>query len=112
MLTRLSQLIRIRKAQEAFHPNATQFTLQLGNKLFGYWRQSLNRRQSIFCISNVTDEEQSILLSDINLIGTDNWIDLISREQVEDVLGFMQLKPYQNVWLSNMDYEEYRKANS
>ena len=112
VLTRLSQLIRIRKAQEAFHPNATQFTLQLGNKLFGYWRQSLNRRQSIFCISNVTDEEQSILLSDINLIGTDNWIDLISREQVEDVLGFMQLKPYQTVWLSNMDYEEYRKANS
>ncbi|MFS1703561.1 sugar phosphorylase [Alteromonas sp. AMM-1] len=112
VLTRLSQLIRIRKAQEAFHPNATQFTLQLGTKLFGYWRQSLNRKQSIFCISNITDEEQSILLSDINLIGTDNWIDLISRDQVEDVLGFMQLKPYQTVWLSNMDYEEYRKANA
>ncbi|MCP3429896.1 alpha-amylase, partial [Alteromonas sp. LMIT007] len=71
VLTRISQLIRIRKAQPAFHPNATQFTLQLGNQLFGYWRQSLDRKQSIFCISNISDEEQTILLSDINLIGTD-----------------------------------------
>ncbi|MDC8831183.1 sugar phosphorylase [Alteromonas gilva] len=110
VLTRLSQLIRIRKAQEAFHPNAVQFTLQLGTSLFGYWRQSINRKQSIFCVSNITDEEQSILLSDLNLINTDNWIDLITRDQIEDVLGFIQLKPYQTVWLSNMDYEEYRKA--
>lgn len=109
VLTRISQLIRIRKVQEAFHPNATQFTLQLGSAIFGFWRQSINRRQSIFCLSNVTDEEQSILLSDLNLIGTDNWIDLITRDQVEDVLGYMVLKPYQTVWLSNMDYEEYRK---
>jgi sucrose phosphorylase len=105
VLTRISQLIRIRKAQIAFHPNATQFTLQLGEKLFGYWRQSLNRKQSIFCISNVTHEDQAILLSDINLIGTDNWMDLISREEVADVHGFIQLKPYQTVWITNVDFE-------
>ncbi|RDV27339.1 alpha-amylase [Alteromonas aestuariivivens] len=105
VLTRISQLIRIRKAQSAFHPNATQFTLQLGNHLFGYWRQSLDRKQSIFCISNITDEEQSILLSDINLIGTDNWLDLISRDQINSSAGFIQLKPYQTVWISNQDME-------
>ena len=48
VLTRISQLIRIRKAQPAFHPNATQFTLQLGNQIFGYWRQSLDRKQTYF----------------------------------------------------------------
>lgn len=105
VLTRLSQLIRIRKAQAAFHPNATQFTLQLGAKIFGFWRQSLDRKQSVFCISNVSDEEQSVLLSDINLIGTDNWLDLISREDLSDVSGFMQLRPYQTVWISNQDIE-------
>ena len=99
VLTRISQLIRIRKAQPAFHPNATQFTLQLGDTLFGFWRQSLDRRQSVFCVSNVTNEEQSILLSSINLIGTDKWMDLITRDELEDVGGFLQLKPYQTVWI-------------
>ena len=106
VLTRISQLIRIRKAQPAFHPNATQFTLQLGDNLFGFWRQSLDRRQSVFCVSNVTNEEQSILLSSINLIGTDKWMDLISRDELEDVGGFLQLKPYQTVWISNMEFED------
>lgn len=105
VLTRISQLIRIRKAQPAFHPNATQFTLQLGDEMFGYWRQSLDRKQSVFCISNITDKEQSILLSSINLIGTDAWLDLITREELSDVAGFLQLKPYQTVWISNMDFE-------
>lgn len=106
VLTRISQLIRIRKAQPAFHPNATQFTLQLGNELFGFWRQSLNRKQSIFCVSNVTDQEQSVLLNAINLIGTDKWIDLISQDEIEDVYGFLQLKPYQTVWITNMDFKD------
>ncbi|MBQ4829950.1 alpha-amylase [Alteromonas sp. MMG017] len=105
VLTRLSQLIRIRKAQPAFHPNATQFTLQLNESIFGYWRQSLDRKQSIFCISNVSDEEQTILLSDINLIGTDNWIDLVTRQQIALSDAFLQLKPYQTLWISNQDFE-------
>ncbi|WP_289282323.1 sugar phosphorylase, partial [Methylophaga sp. UBA5088] len=42
----LKKLIHLRKQQRAFHPNATQFTLHLGEKLFGFWRQSMDRRQS------------------------------------------------------------------
>ncbi len=105
VLTRMSQLIRIRKAQPAFHPNATQFTLQLGGQVFGYWRQSLDRKQSIFCISNISDKEQSVLLSDINLIGTDDWIDLITRDQIAHDTHFIKLRPYQVVWISNQDFE-------
>ncbi|NDV92892.1 alpha-amylase [Alteromonas sp. 345S023] len=105
VLTRLSQLIRVRKAQPAFHPNATQFTLQLGNQIFGYWRQSLDRKQSIFCVSNISDEEQTVLMSDINLIGTDNWLDLVSRQEISLSSAFLQLKPYQTMWLSNQDFE-------
>ena len=105
MATSVTQRIRIRKVQPAFHPNATQFTLQLGEKVFGYWRQSLDRKQSIFCISNISDEPQSILLSDINLIGTDNWIDLVTREEVSIKQGFVELAPYQVMWISNQDFE-------
>ncbi|MBT0587145.1 sugar phosphorylase [Alteromonas oceanisediminis] len=103
VLTRLSQLIRIRTAQPAFHPSATQFTLQLGDTLFGYWRQSADRHQSIFCISNVSANVEQILLSDINLIGTDNWLDLISGQPIQAADVSIELKPYQTVWISNRD---------
>ncbi|WP_417529554.1 sugar phosphorylase [Marinobacter lipolyticus] len=99
----LKRLIAIRRRQPAFHPNATQFTLHLGLQLFGFWRQSMRRDQSIFCIHNISDEVQKIALSDINLIGTDQWVDLISGLRVDDLSGSITLKPYQSVWLSNRE---------
>ncbi|MFC4260213.1 sugar phosphorylase [Marinobacter lacisalsi] len=101
VFTQLTRLINIRRAQPAFHPNATQFTLHLGLKIFGFWRQSMRRDQSIFCIHNITDEVQQVSLADINLIGTDHWRDLISGDPVEDLSGCLTLKPYQVVWLAN-----------
>ena len=99
---RMIKLLNIRKKQPAFHPNATQFTLQLGEQIFGYWRQSIDRSQSIFCVFNVTDEPQNVRLSDINLIGTDTWFDLISGQMMSlDDLDY-QLKPYQCLWISNI----------
>lgn len=102
VLTRLKALLAIRIKQKAFHPNATQFTLQLGQKLFGYWRQSLDRRQSIFSISNIANEPQEVYLSDINLIGTDLWFDLVSDSEVSLSDQSIVLQPYQTVWLSNI----------
>jgi sucrose phosphorylase len=100
--SRMIKLLNIRKQQAAFHPNATQFTLQLGEYIFGFWRQSIDRSQSIFCIFNVTDEPQNIRLSDMNLIGTDTWFDLISAQTMclEDLE--YQLTPYQSMWISNI----------
>ena len=101
VLTQITQLLHIRREQRAFHPNATQFTLQLRDVLFGYWRQSIDRKQSIFCVSNITDTEQELYLSDLNLIGTENWTDLISQNTIslEDIK--VTLSPYQTLWLSN-----------
>jgi sucrose phosphorylase len=97
----LIDLIEIRKKQKAFHPNATQFTLQLGPKVFGVWRQSIDKKQSIFCINNVSDQDITISLSELNLIGLDVWSDLITGESVTDIAGEFELKPYQSTWLSN-----------
>ncbi len=98
---RMTELLSIRKKQPAFHPNATQFTLQLGNKIFGFWRQSLMRNQSIFCVYNMSDEPQMLKLVDLNLIGTDEWLDLISNEKIalEDLE--YELRPYQSLWITN-----------
>lgn len=100
----LQNLIAIRREQKAFHPNATQFTLHLGLQIFGFWRQSMLRDQSIFCINNISAETQQIPLSDINLIGTDHWVDLISGMEVDDQAVSLTLKPYQAVWLSNVKH--------
>ena len=98
---RLSNLIELRKLQKAFHPNATQFTLHLDDTLFGFWRQSIDRSQSIFCISNISRETQEVSLSSINLISTNEWFDLISRESCSESEQSISLKPYQTVWISN-----------
>ncbi len=97
----LLRIIEIRKQQEAFHPNATQFTLQFSDEIFGFWRQSLNRTQSIFCISNISNIAQEITLSDINLIVTDKWYDLLSGTEISEDNKIMVLEPYQTVWLTN-----------
>lgn len=97
----LTRLLGIRKKQPAFHPNATQFTLHLGTEIFAFWRQSMNRDQSIFCLSNVTDTQQLINLADINLISTDPWQDLISGEILKDLGGQLSMQPYQTLWISN-----------
>lgn len=97
----LTRLIDIRKAQPAFHPNATQFILHLGLQLFGYWRQSLDRKQSIFCVSNISDKPQTLPLSELNLVLTDTWTDLLSQTQYSDLQADVTLQPYQSIWLSN-----------
>ena len=103
VLQRLKALIGIRRRQPAFHPNAIQFTLHLGEALFGYWRQSIDRRQSIFCIYNVSDQEQILNLPSINLTVTDEWFDLISGQSLESHETGLTLAPYQAVWLGNHD---------
>src|SRR5690606_8330005 len=104
LLQELKRLIAIRKRQPAFHPNVTQFTLHLGEKVFAFWRQSLRRDQSIFCISNITAEPRSVPLAEINLIDTHSWSDLIGGLHYDDLTTNLELQPYQTVWLSNCRY--------
>jgi sucrose phosphorylase len=101
---RITDLLAIRKHQPAFHPNATQFTLQLSDQIFGFWRQSMDRAQSIFCIYNISDEPQQLRLSDLNLIGTDAWIDLISGTSITLEAIDYKLTPYQSLWISNISH--------
>ena len=97
----LLELISVRKKQPAFHPNATQFTLQLDDHLFGIWRQSIDRSQSIFCVSNLTKYKKKLFLHDINLIVTDNWYDILNNKKLKSINTKIVLQPYQSVWITN-----------
>ncbi|NBR51305.1 MAG: alpha-amylase, partial [Alphaproteobacteria bacterium] len=54
----LRRRLAIRKQQKAFHPDATQFTLHIKPGMFGFWRQSLDRQQSLFVVTNITHEQK------------------------------------------------------
>ena len=95
-------LIKIRKNQPAFHPNAIQFTFNLGKNFFGIWRQSLDKKQSIFSVTNVTNIFQYLDLTELNLIESEKWWDLINSKDIEDIKSTMALKAYQTVWISNL----------
>ena len=97
----IRSLLAIRGKQPAFHPNATQFTLQLGEAFFGFWRQSLDRAQSIFAISNLTGDQREIDPLSLNLIGGDRWQDLISGEAITHDGPPIAFDPYQTRWISN-----------
>ncbi len=97
----LTSLIALRKAQPAFHPNATQFTLHLGDTLFGFWRQSLDRKQSLFCVHNLSREEQVLPMSRLNLVLNHPWRELISETRIDDSVRDWVLSPYQTLWITN-----------
>lgn len=99
----LSERLRIRARQPGFHPNATQFTLRLDPRLFGVWRQSLDRYQSIFAIHNVSDETVTVSPDQLNMIEDDNWRDLLSGEEIDAAADVITLAPYQSRWIANRE---------
>ncbi|MBL3567964.1 alpha-amylase [Rhodovulum sp. BSW8] len=103
VLRQMKRRIGIRRRQPAFHPNATQFTLHLDHRLFGLWRQSLERDQSVFALHNVSAEDLSVSPMAINLIGGEDWVDLLSGERISPTGTEIPFAPYQCRWISNRD---------
>jgi sucrose phosphorylase len=101
VLSELVRRIRIRALQPAFHPNATQYTLRLGRSVFGFWRQSVLREQSIFALHNLSSRSQRVALGKLNLIGTDSWYDLLGGADVRSTRGQIELPPYGSLWITN-----------
>ena len=103
VMSQMRVRLQIRREQSAFHPNATQFTLQtVDDRVLGIWRQSLDRRQSIFALHNVSSETVTIPDTALNLIEDLTWIDLLSGDQIGH--GAITLAPYQCRWISNVDH--------
>ena len=94
-------MISLRNKIIAFYPNATHYTLSLGNKLFGIWRQSIDRTQNIFAITNISSVTIDLKLSKINLFENQLWFDLFKPNIILNDLKILKLNPFQTVWISN-----------
>lgn len=100
VLSQMRHRLGLRARQTAFHPNATQMTLTLDDRVLGVWRQSLDRNQSIFALHNVSAETVEIEAFALNLIEDEHWRDLLGGEAI-DPNGQITFAPYQCRWISN-----------
>lgn len=101
ILKGLKKRMRIRKEQPAFHPNATQSVLHVGDEVFGFCRQSLDGAQSVFCFHNLSKEEQVLPLTGVNLAPSGEWLDLLTGDDLSTTASEIVLTPYQSLWLTN-----------
>ena len=93
----LVKLLEIKRKQKAFHPNAKRLNINLGSKIFCYERISLDKKQTIICITNLSTKLQYIKINK-NLI---KYRDLLSRKILFTLDKRIKLDPCQTIWLSN-----------
>jgi len=93
----LSKLLEIKRKQKAFHPNAKRLNINLGSKIFCYERISLDKKQTIICITNLSTKLQYIKINK-NLI---KYRDLLGRKIFFTLDKKIRLDPCQTIWLSN-----------
>ena len=101
VFTELKRRLEIRSRQEAFHPNATQYTLHFADGVFGFWRESPDRNQNIFALHNISSQPQTLSLLELNLIATEIWRDALTDNQYDDLEATIELPPYGAVWITN-----------
>ncbi len=92
----LTNLLNIKSKQKAFHPNASRTTLNIGSKIFCFKRTSIDKKQSIICVTNLSSKNQKP-----NLKKLSNYRDLINPNLKLKKETSLTLKPFQTVWLTN-----------
>jgi sucrose phosphorylase len=88
-------LIKIRKKQKAFHPNADFEILEVDPKIFAIKRNSED--QTIWALTNISSQQIPVSLSADGISG--QMTNLLTGEKMNP--DSLILKPYQFVWLSN-----------
>ncbi len=87
-------LIKIRKKQQAFHPNADFEILEIDPKVFAIKRYC--EEQTIYALTNISSKDLSVSLSGNEVAA--QMMDLITGEKI--TTDSITLKPYQYMWLS------------
>ena len=90
-------LIKVRRAQKAFHPNAEFEILDLDPKVFAIKRYC--EGQTIYALTNISSTETTVSLTGKEK--PDRMIDLFTAESIDS--KSLTLKPYQYTWLTTED---------
>jgi len=93
----ICNLLNIRRKQKAFHPNAFRINLNFGQKIYAFKRVSIDKKQTIICITNLSSKIQKTKI-DKRYHKMKNLIN--STTHIEDT-KFLVLRPFETIWLSN-----------
>ena len=88
------KLIWIKRQNKAFHPNAKRENLSLGKKIFGFKRTSLDKKQIMYNITNLSSKHQKLNFN----YKLKEYKNLIDNSKLSYNLI---LKPFETLWLSN-----------
>ena len=88
------KLMKVRRGQKAFHPNAAFEILQIDPRIFAIKRYTED--QTVYALTNISAAEISLSLSKKEISGP--MTDLITAETINT--DSFALKPYQYVWLT------------
>ena len=91
------EMIRIRRSQPAFHPNATFRVLRGDPRVFACERRC--EEQALFALANLSPQNVAVDLS--GETGGETLYDLFSEEDAN--VRDLELKPYQYLWLSRRE---------
>ncbi len=93
---KLVNLLAIRRKQKAFHPNALRYNVSLGSKIFAFKRISIDKKQTIICITNLSSKIQKKRFNKIYY----SWKNIIGPK-IKIEKNMLILKPFETIWLSN-----------
>ncbi len=94
------QLLRIRRRQLAFHPEATQKTIDVGERLFAVKRVAPDGDNIIIALFNFTDQPTRLSLTSLP-DDIRSWKELIGFCDAEFDGDWLCLPPYAAYWFSN-----------
>ena len=92
--------MKIRKRQQAFHPDAPQTVLDLDNGVFGLHRVALDGDQQIVCLFNCSRDTALVALGSLPGAIT-RWVELIGEVNTEVRDNALVMPPYAAFWFSN-----------
>ena len=96
------RMIKKRIQEKAFHPNAPQKVLEISNSVFTLIRTSLDGRETILTVTNVTGREQELLVTaEKTGVTIETWYDTLSDQTILSPGGKLSLsiEPYGVFWL-------------
>ena len=91
---KIMKLLAIKMQNKAFHPNAKRVNLNLGKKVFAFKRISLDKKQTIFNITNLSSKQQKLNFGK----KFENYKHLLSKSKTS---RYLILQPFETLWLSN-----------
>ena len=98
----ITHLLKIRKSETAFHPNAEQKILHISDSIFCVKRTSIDKKSIVIAYVNVTNQKQEFRLDLTGKkLANAQWIDIItgSKYKSDKQILEIHLEPYDIGWL-------------